>query len=63
MPAQIDMWHRDHGGHARTTDTAYERIWFPRGWRKSPTAAQAAPEPTGEDTDRQAGESADDKEE
>lgn len=57
MPAQIDMWHSVHGGHARTTEDAYQRVWFPRGWRKSPAAAQAAPDP-GEDPNHPAGSSA-----
>lgn len=41
---QFDMFHQDHGGKARTTQAAYDALWFPKRWRKSPpTETSSAP--------------------
>lgn len=35
MPAeQFDMFHADVAGPGRTTQAAYDAVWFPLGWRK-----------------------------
>lgn len=36
MAKRFTMWHRVTGGSAQTTEAAYEQIWKPKGWRKSP---------------------------
>lgn len=36
MPDRFTM-HHPSGGSAETTQAAYDRIWFARGWRKRPT--------------------------
>lgn len=60
---RFDMFHKDHGGKARTTQAAYDALWFDNGWRKSPPknapasagasndpAPSGSPDPSG-DTD------------
>lgn len=58
MAERIDMWHRKHGGHATTTADAYEQLWKPKGWRKTPPKPSSA----SADEPNQAGESAESQE-
>lgn len=45
MPAaaeQFDMHHPDVAVPGRTTQVAYDAIWFDKGWRKTKANAKAA---------------------
>lgn len=46
MPAeQFDMHHPDVAASGRTTQAAYDTIWFPLGWRKRlPTETSSSPD-------------------
>ena len=39
------------GQEATTTADAYEQVWKPLGWRKSPKAAEKAPPPESSEQD------------
>ena len=61
MADRFDMWHRKHGGRARTTEDAYEALWFPKGWRKSPASAKNAPAPAEVEASNKAGTTAEEE--
>lgn len=56
MAESFTMFHEV--GEAQTTQAAYDSIWFPKGWRKSPktSTAPAAEEHTTNQADQTAEE-------